>query len=113
MIQIYHNPKCGKSREGLSILEKSGKEFEIVNYMKENFSAEELKKLIQKLKIKPIDLVRENETLWKENYKNKPLNDDQVIAAMIENPQLIERPIVVNGNKAIIGRPPVLIKDLL
>lgn len=113
MIKIYHNPRCSKSREGLSILEESGKEFEIIDYMKTHVSENELSNLIKKLNINPIDLVRKNEEIWKQDFKDKNLNDQQIIQAMAENPKLIERPIVINGNKAVIGRPPVLIKDLL
>ncbi len=113
MIQIYHNPRCSKSREGFHIIEDSGKEFQVIDYMKNILTPEELKLILQKLKIKPIELIRKNEMVWKENYKNKDLNDEELIEAMIEHPNLIERPIVVNGNKAIIGRPPVLIKDIL
>ena len=113
MIQIYHNPRCSKSREGLTLLEESGKDFEVIHYMQEPLEKENLKKIILTLKMDPIDLVRKNETVWKENYQDKSLTDDQILDAMVQNPQLIERPIVVNGDKAVIGRPPVLIKDLL
>lgn len=113
MLKIYHNPRCSKSREGLAILEDSAIEFEIIDYMKSPFSEIELKELIKKLGINPIDLVRKNEEIWKQNFKDKNLTDNQIIKAMKENPKLIERPIVVNGSKALIGRPPVLIKDIL
>lgn len=113
MIKIYHNPRCSKSREGLSILEESGKEFEIIDYMKTHISENELSNLVKKLNINPIDLVRKNEEIWKQDFKDKNLNDQQIIQAMAKNPKLIERPIVIKGSKAVIGRPPVLIKDLL
>ncbi|NVN19240.1 arsenate reductase (glutaredoxin) [Muricauda sp. HICW] len=113
MIKIYHNPRCRKSREGLAILEKSGKEFEVVKYLDDVLSKEELKSLIEYLGIAPIDLVRKTEAIWKEKFKGKPLTDDEVIAAMAENPKLIERPIVVNGKKAVVGRPPENISGLL
>lgn len=113
MIQIYHNPRCSKSREGVQILESSGFEFEIHDYMKNPLSKEELKDIVEKLKIAPIDLVRKKESIWIENYKGKDLTDEEIIHAMVENPRLIERPIVVNGSKAIVGRPPQLIKDIL
>lgn len=113
MLKIYHNPRCAKSREGLEILEKSGKDFEIVKYLDDVPSAEELRSLIGHLDIAPIDLVRKNETIWKENYKGKELSDDQIIRALAEHPKLIERPIVVKGSKAVIGRPPENIKKLL
>lgn len=113
MVQIYHNPRCSKSREGVQILESSGLEFEIHDYMKNPLSKEELKDIVEKLKIAPIDLVRKKESIWIENYKGKDLTDEEIIQAMVENPRLIERPIVVNGSKAIVGRPPQLIKDIL
>lgn len=113
MIKIYHNNRCSKSRCGLEILENSGKEFEIVKYLDDNLSAKALKEIIALLKINPIDLVRKNETIWKENFKKKTLTDAEIIQAMVENPKLIERPIVINGNKAVIGRPPELILDII
>lgn len=113
MIKIYHNPRCRKSREGLEILQNSGQAFEIKEYLKEIPSTDELASLIKLLGISPIDLVRKNEAIWKENYKGKTLSNSEIIAAMINNPKLIERPIVVNNNKAIVGRPPENIKRIL
>ncbi|WP_026703708.1 arsenate reductase (glutaredoxin) [Flavobacterium soli] len=113
MIQILHNPRCGKSREGLALLEASGKEFEIIKYLENHPSKKELKEIIKKIGIKPLKLVRQNETIWKEEFKNKPLSDDEIIDAMIQHPILIERPIVINGNKAIIGRPPTAITTII
>ena len=113
MIKIYHNPRCRKSREGLEILEKSGQNFEIIKYLEDLVSKKDLKIIISLLKIKPIELVRKNETIWKDTYKSKTLTNDQVIDVLIANPKLIERPIVINNNKAIIGRPPELIKTIL
>lgn len=113
MIKIYHNPRCRKSREGLQILEESGKDFEIVKYLENTPTKEELSDIIKLLGIKPIDLVRKNESIWKENYKNKQLSDNETITAMTKNPKLIERPIVVNKNKAIVGRPPENIKKII
>lgn len=113
MIKIYHNNRCSKSRSGLEVLEKSGKPFEIVKYLEAVPSAKELKDIIKLLAIKPIDLVRQNESIWKEHFKEKKLSDGEIIKAMIENPKLIERPIVINGNKAVIGRPPEVILDII
>ena len=113
MIKIYHNPRCRKSREGLQILENSGKEFEIIKYLDDIPSEEELAKIIKKLNINPIQLVRKNEKVWKENYKGKDLSDHEIVKAMIENPKLIERPIVINNNKAVIGRPPETILEYI
>jgi len=113
MIKIYHNNRCSKSRQGLHILEGSGKDFEVVKYLEDIPSAVELKEIVKLLDISPIQLVRKNETIWKENFKGKNLSDDEIIKAMIEHPKLIERPIVINGNKAVIGRPPEVILDIL
>ncbi len=113
MIKIYHNPRCRKSREGLQILEASGKDFEIREYLKEVSSKEELTSVIETLGIKPMDLIRKNEAVWKENFKGKEMTDDEIINAMISFPKLIERPIVLNGTKAVVGRPPEIIHSIL
>ena len=113
MIKIYHNNRCSKSRCGLELLEQSGKPFEIVKYLDDTLSAKAIKEIITLINIKPIDLVRKNETIWKEKFKNKTLTDLEIINAMVENPKLIERPIVINGNKATVGRPPELILDII
>ena len=105
MIKIYHNPRCRKSREGLAIIENSNKKFEIVRYLDDIPSAETLTEIIKLLGIPPIQLVRKTEKVWKENYKGKELSDSEIIKAMIQNPKLIERPIIINNNKAVIGRP--------
>ncbi len=113
MIKIYHNPRCRKSREGLEIIKESEKDFKIVEYLKNIPTKEELTSIIKTLNISPIELVRKNETVWKENYKGKSLSDSQIIEAMIQNPKLIERPIVINQNKAVVGRPPENIKTII
>jgi len=112
-MKIYHNPRCRKSREGLAILKEMTSDFEIVEYLKNPPSFEELSELIKKLSIKPIELVRKNEAIWKENYKGKKLSDKEIIKAMAENPKLIERPIVITDTKAIVGRPPEIIRTIL
>ncbi|WP_324027915.1 arsenate reductase (glutaredoxin) [Maribacter sp. BPC-D8] len=113
MIKIYHNSKCSKSREGLKVLEDSGKTFEVVKYLEEIPTKEELRNVISCLDIKPINLVRKSEAIWKEKFKNLSLSDEELINAMIEHPKLIERPIVINGNRAVIGRPASNIDALL
>jgi arsenate reductase len=104
MIQIYHNSRCGKSRNCLAFVENSKKDFEVINYLINPPSFEELSNIIKKLNIRPIELVRQKEKIWIENFKDQKMNDEQIIEAMISNPILIERPIVIMGNKAIIGR---------
>jgi len=113
MIKILHNNRCSKSRCGLELLEQTGKPFEIVKYLEDTLSAKELKEIIKLLGIKPIDLVRTNEAIWKTDFKDKVLSDNQIIDAMVENPKLIERPIVINGNKAVIGRPAEKILEII
>jgi arsenate reductase len=113
MITIYHNPRCKKSREGLAILEASGHDFEIVKYLTEVPSEEELKSILKTLNISPIDLVRTQEKIWKDHFKGQSLSDSEIIKALHEHPKLIERPIVINADKAVIGRPPEKIEAIL
>ncbi len=113
MIKIYHNPRCSKSREGLAILEASGKPFEVIKYLEDVPTKDELKRVLKLLSIAPIELIRKNEATWKEKFKGKTLSDDEIVEAMITYPKLMERPIVIQGNKAVIGRPPEKILELL
>lgn len=109
MIQIYHNPRCGKSRNCIAFIEETGQEFEVVKYLEETPSFQELASVIKKLDCKPINLVRVKEKIWIDSYKDKSLTNDEIIQAMVDNPILIERPIVIKGEKAIIGR---IIEDI-
>ena len=104
MLQIFHNNRCGKSRDCLSMLESSGKEFEIISYLTTPPTAAELQGVIEKLDIKPIDLVRQKEKTWIDNFKGKNFTDEELIKIMITNPILIERPILISEEKAIIAR---------
>jgi len=113
MIKIYHNPKCSKSREGLCLLNDLNKDVEIINYMTTAISYNELEEIIKLLDIKPIELVRTKESIWKDLYKDKNLSDNEIIEAMVAHPKLIERPIVINGNKAVIGRPTEKIEKII
>ncbi|KAF2509466.1 arsenate reductase (glutaredoxin) [Flavobacterium zhairuonense] len=113
MIQIYHNPRCGKSRSCLAFIDQSKQEFEIIPYLTETPNSDELKELLKKLSLEPIQLVRVKEKIWIENYKGKNLSNDEIIQAMVENPILIERPIVVKDGKAIIGRDLDLVANFL
>lgn len=112
-MKIYHNPRCRKSREGLQLLESSHQDFEIIDYLNNPPTEKELTDILKMLGLNPIQLVRKNETVWKENYKNKELTNAEIVRAMCENPKLIERPIVISGNKAVLGRPPENIEVLL
>ena len=112
-MKILHNPRCSKSRQGLSILQEAKVDIEIIEYLKNPLTKEEVKDVLKKLNISPIDLVRKNEAIWKEKFKNKTLSEEQIIQAMVDNPKLIERPIILSGDKAVIGRPPENINSLL
>jgi len=112
-MKIYHNPRCSKSRQGLAILEDAKVEFETIKYLDNPLSEKELQEIIDLLGIEPIALVRKNEAIWKEHFKGKELTNKEIITAMAKNPKLIERPIVINNGKAVIGRPPEIIKDII
>lgn len=111
-MKIYHNPRCSKSRQTLALLKENGVEPEVLLYLENIPTVSELKELLSKLGIKPIQLIRKGEKDWKENYNGKELSDAQIIDAMVAYPKLIERPIVVKGNKAVIGRPPENVLEL-
>ena len=113
MITIYHNTRCKKSREGLEIVKESGKDYRVREYLKEPLTEKELSALIEKMNISPIQLVRKKEKVWKEKYKEKDLSDRELISVMVKHPELIERPIVENDRKAVIGRPASDIEEVL
>ena len=110
----YHNPKCSKSREGLKIIEEGTHNFTIKLYLSEKITFTELVQIIDKLKIKPIDLVRKKEKIIKEKGLDlNSMSDKIIIETLIKHPILIERPILVSDTSAVIGRPPELIKTIL
>lgn len=113
MIKIYHNPRCSKSREGLQIVENSNIAYEIIKYLDNQLSEKELTQIIRLLNIPPLNLVRKNEKIWKEHFKGKEFTDQELIKILANHPKLIERPIVVHNNKAVIGRPPSTILSIL
>lgn len=110
---IYHNPRCSKSRQGLAFLGEHGIDPVIKDYLKEELSEAELKEVVKSLGIKAEELIRKNEADYKENFKGIFLNDDEWIKAMVKYPKLIQRPIIIKGNKAVIGRPIENIEKLL
>ena len=104
-LTIYHNTRCRKSREALDLLESKGLEPEVIEYLKNPLSEKQIEELIQLLKIDPIQLVRVNEAIWKENYKGKTFSNAEIIALLAKHLKLIERPIITSETNAIIGRP--------
>lgn len=113
MIQILHNPRCTKSREALHFLESEGIQPEEIRYMEHPLTAEEIKSILKKLGIPAIEWVRKNEAIFKSDYKDQNLTDDQWAEAMAKHPKLIERPVIINGDKAVIGRPAENIRKIL
>ncbi|MGB0176347.1 MAG: arsenate reductase (glutaredoxin) [Owenweeksia sp.] len=112
-MKLYHNPRCRKSREALELLNNRGLQPELVLYMKEPLMPTELQELLDKLNMQATELVRNKEDVWKEEFADKELTDEEVLLAMIEYPQLMERPILENGDKAIIGRPPEKVLEII
>ncbi|WP_394191587.1 arsenate reductase (glutaredoxin) [Pseudoalteromonas atlantica] len=113
-VTIYHNPRCSKSRETLALLEKNSIEPEIVEYLKNPLNAEQISTLVNLLELDSArDMMRTKEDLYKTLELKSQTNEEALIKAMAENPKLIERPIVINGNKAAIGRPPENVLSVL
>ena len=105
MYTIYHNPRCRKSREALALLENTDQSVEIRQYLKEPPTIEELEQLLSKLQLRPMEIVRKSEAIYRDQYKGKDFTDDEWIAILAKHPILIERPIVVQDQKAVLGRP--------
>lgn len=109
---ILHNPRCSKSRQTLGILEDNNKEINVIKYLETPPSSEELKLILAKLNLPAEAIVRKGEALYKEKYRGLKFNEEEWIAVLVENPKLIERPIVIHGNRAVIGRPPENVETL-
>jgi arsenate reductase (glutaredoxin) len=105
MITIYHNPKCRKSRAGLQYLQEKGLAYDVVEYLKTPLTREQLKDLLMKLNMRPFEIVRTQEDEFKEKLKGKTFTDEEWITILLENPKLIQRPIVVNNHKAVLAQP--------
>ena len=112
-MKIYHNPRCSKSRQTLTLIQEKGEEVEIIEYLRNPPTFEDLEVILVKLAISPIDLIRNKEEIWKEEYKGKELKDGEIIQAMVNHPKIMERPIVINGMKAVIGRPPENVLEII
>jgi arsenate reductase len=113
-VTIYHNPRCSKSRETLALIEDKGIAPKVVDYLKAPPTVAELKNILKKLGLRARDIVRTGEARYAElGLKERDVGDDELLALMVENPILIERPIVVSGDKVAIGRPPEAVLKIL
>ncbi len=113
-IKIYHNPRCTKSRLTLKLLEDSGYEPEIIEYLKESLAKEEVTNILDMLGLEPREFMRKKESEYKDNnFDNPNLSREELIKAIVDYPKLFERPVIVSGDKAVIGRPPENIFEIL
>ncbi len=112
-MKIYHNPRCSKSRQTLNLIKEAGKDVEIVEYLKNPPTADELREVLRKLNLPVEYLIRKNEEIYKTQFKGKELSEEEWIQALVEHPKMLERPIVVEGDKAVLGRPPENVLKLL
>jgi arsenate reductase len=113
MITIYHNPKCRKSRAGLQYLQEKGLEISVVEYLRNPFTREQFKDLLMKLNMRPVEIVRTQEDEYKEKLKGRTFTNEEWITILLENPKLIQRPIVVKNHKAVLAQPADEIERLL
>lgn len=113
ILKIYHNPRCKKSREGLNYLQSKTNNYTIVEYLKEGLSPEQMKEILLKTNLKPIDLVRTEEEVFKKELKGKKFTDAEWIDIIIENPKLLKRPVVIGSLKAVIAQPAEKIEEVL
>lgn len=112
-MKIYHNARCGKSRKALQLVNEANVDIEVFEYLKESLTAADIKSVLSKLGMNASELLRKNEAIYKEKYKGKELSEAQWIDAMIQYPKLIERPILIKGDKAIVARPPEKVLDFI
>ena len=112
-MKILHNNRCSKSRCALEILENKGVDFEVVKYLENPLSGTEIRDLLKKLNLPAEAIIRKSEADYKANFKGKTMTENDWVEAMVKFPKLIERPIVIKGDKAVVGRPPENIEQLL
>ena len=113
MTKIYHNPRCRKSRETLQILRDEGIEPQIIEYLINPPTVEELRELLNKMEITPVEIIRKGEEIYKSDFKGKEFTEEEWVGILVKNPKLIERPIVLHNGKAVLGRPPEKVRTIL
>jgi arsenate reductase len=112
-IRIYHNPRCSKSRAACQLIAEQDVPAEIIDYLKTPLRRDELRELLSKLGMRPAELVRRGESVFREHYAGRSLDDEEWLDALVAHPILIERPIIVRGDRAVVGRPPEKVLELL
>lgn len=113
MIQVLHNNRCSKSREAVQFLEEKDVDFQVIYYLENPLNELEINDLLKKLNLSVMEIIRTNENIWKENFKDKNLSEAELIKILAENPKLIQRPIIIKNDKAVIGRPLENLEKLL
>jgi len=113
MLTIYHNPRCAKSREGLNYLRKSGFKFDVVQYLNNPLGEEDLKRILMKLNLKPCQVIRTKEDIYRKELKGKTFTDDEWITIILQNPRLLQRPIVEGKYKAVIALPAERVEEVM
>ena len=112
-MEIYHNPRCAGSRAGLKYLQEKGYDVKIKKYMTEGLSTDELKTIMEKSGKKPVDFIRKQEKIYRDLYRGKDFSDDEWIEILAANPRLLERPVVINEDKAVVANPPEKLDQIL
>ncbi len=113
MIEVIHNNRCSKSRQALQFLDEKGVVYQVRYYLENPLTKSEIEDVLKKLDLKPMDIIRKDEALWKEEFVGKEYSDTQLIDILAQNPKLLQRPIITNDDKAVIGRPTENIEKLL
>ncbi len=113
MIKIFHNPRCKKSCEGLKYLQKKNVEFQVIKYIEEGLTKEQMDEILLKINCRPIDIIRTQEEYYKKELKGKKFSDNEWVKIIIENPKLLQRPIIIGKYKAILANPANLVDSLL
>ncbi len=113
MYTILHNSRCGKSREAIKFLDEAGIDYQVREYLKDELTYDELVDVITKLGVKPIEIVRTTEAIWKDEFKGKDFTDAELIQLMVDYPKLIQRPILLDDKNGVVGRPLELIENFV
>ena len=112
-LTVYHNPRCRKSREAIKYLEDNGVSYDVIKYLEQSFDKNKLAEVLEKIEKKPSEIVRKSDALWKQEYATKNLTEDQILLLLVEQPKLIERPIITSTYKGVLARPIENLREFL